>query len=112
MAKLDYIFGIIIFLLLGYLSISGAINKEKEILSLKSRYENKLKYEQLKHKQQLESEGKQRTLLVDSINDLNSDLKTLVQLAKDKDEEILKIKGRYNKHTPNELELEMERRAQ
>jgi hypothetical protein len=62
-------------------------------------------------KQLYESERASRLVLSDSVSLLVHRDSLHIEAIKQVEQEILKIKGRYNKHTPSELELEMERRA-
>lgn len=83
--------------------------REKETYKKLLDDQYKQRYAELQQK--LKQTQQQRLVLIDSVSRLNHNNQTLHELSKKQDEELKKIKGRYNNHTPSELELEMERRA-
>jgi phosphoserine phosphatase len=101
-------------ILIALLLISGFLNvyqkKEKEIY--KNLVDEQFKQRYVELEQKLKQSEQQRLVLGDSIINLNIHREATRKLIIKQDEELKKIKGRYDKRTPSELELEMERRTQ
>jgi hypothetical protein len=101
--------GILLILLIISVLFTLKSRREKEAYKQIINDQFNRRYLELEHK--LKSSEQQRTVLVDSIAAVNIRTKSLLELNKQKDQEILKIKGKYKNHAPSELEKEMERRA-
>jgi len=62
-------------------------------------------------KRQLESQARERMVLVDSISNLNRDYQDIVLKVAQNEKELKEIKGKYNNIKPSELSELMEDRA-
>lgn len=81
----------------------GYLNHNK----VKGEYDNRIQLLET----EIESTREQRDSVVVLINRRDSVSKALYDLIDIKNKELSKVSGRYNKHTPTELEVEMNRRA-
>jgi len=109
--------GIILRVALGVLAIMVAgtflfksnLERSNELYKKQVEHDFQTKYTLLED--QLKASERERLVLIDSFNNRNLYIKTLLELNKGYEKELKDVKGRYNKLTSSEKAIELTRRA-